>query len=748
MFTKIKLKDCSRGGIYPKENKKTIQCSLMKKLLILISILVLNIIFILIILSSKKIGNLIQKYLKRALNKNSDILITSTYNSNKVGDISSFFIIINGDNYPCEIETYKVFQNNQQNHWIYTLKCPINVKFPKIFIEECISNLNNCGCKIIENKKDNLRVSLNCLKNKKSFNCSGVGFFQDDCDPNIEDEEEIPEYIFHILDQIENGKFSEIFTMAIEENKTFTQYENNITYQISTVSSQYSTNLSTISLEECESILKERDPSTNKNEPLILFKLEHKIENFKIPIIEYQLFTREGKKLNLSYCDEKNQFISIPVKIDENKEFLHDPNNIFYKDKCYTYTSEYDTDMTLYDRKNDFNENFLSLCEKDCIYKGYNYENKTSNCECKTKTIFPKLTTETLNIKELLKQFVDFKKIFTNIYVIGCPKELFSSKGMNKNSGSYISIIIIIATCLFTIFFCIKGYNSFKSKINNIISAKFSNHKEEQNETATETQMNIKEFKLDNQIQKDSESDSSQKQPNFYNDYEINNLKYPEALEIDKRTCFQIYKSIIRTKHIFFFTFFNENDYNSTEIKICLFLFWLSLNYTITALFFNDSTLHKIYEDRGKYSLIYQLPIAIYSILISFVLTKLLTLFSIFEEKIAKQAKTKTVETEKKINEYIVSIKWKFVLFFSLIIFLFVLFWYYLSCFCAVFRNTQKALILNTIEDYVLSLLLYPFIIALIPCLLRYCALKSKKKGKNKECLYKASNILGEILFL
>ena len=404
--------------------------------------------------------------------------------------------------------------------------------------------------------------------------------------------------------------------------------------------------------------------------------------------------------------------------------------------------------MTLYDRKNDFNENFLSLCEKDCIYKGYNYENKTSNCECKTKTIFPKLTTETLNIKELLKQFVDFKKIFTNIYVIGCPKELFSSKGMNKNSGSYISIIIIIATCLFTIFFCIKGYNSFKSKINNIISAKFSNHKEEQNETATETQINIKEFKLDNQIQKDSESDSSQKQPNFYNDYEINNLKYPEVLEIDKRTCFQIYKSIIRTKHIFFFTFFNENDYNSTEIKICLFLFWLSLNYTITALFFNDSTLHKIYEDRGKYSLIYQLPIAIYSILISFVLTKLLTLFSIFEEKIAKQVKTKTVETEKKINEYIVSIKWKFVLFFSLIIFLFVLFWYYLSCFCAVFRNTQKALILNTIEDYVLSLLLYPFIIALIPCLLRYCALKSKKKGKNKECLYKASNILSEILFL
>jgi hypothetical protein len=186
--------------------------------------------------------------------------------------------------------------------------------------------------------------------------------------------------------------------------------------------------------------------------------------------------------------------------------------------------------------------------------------------------------------------------------------------------------------------------------------------------------------------------------PNFYNDFEINNLEYSEALEIDKRTFWESYISLIKTKHIIFFTFFIKNDYNSTEIKLCLFLFWLALDYLVNALFFNDSTMNKMNEDKGKFNLLYQLPISIYSFIISFVITKLITCFAIFEETIAEKAKRKTSETEKKISNYILSIKWKFVIFFSLMLLLFLLFWYYLSCFCAVFINTQEPLIKDTIE--------------------------------------------------
>ena len=74
----------------------------------------------------------------------------------------------------------------------------------------------------------------------------------------------------------------------------------------------------------------------------------------------------------------------------------------------------------------------------------------------------------------------------------------------------------------------------------------------------------------------------------YYNDTELNSLEYKTALEIDKRTYFQYYISLIKKKQILIFTFYPTNDYNSMIIKICLFLFSFVLYYTVNALFFND----------------------------------------------------------------------------------------------------------------------------------------------------------------
>ena len=45
--------------------------------------------------------------------------------------------------------------------------------------------------------------------------------------------------------------------------------------------------------------------------------------------------------------------------------------------------------------------------------------------------------------------------------------------------------------------------------------------------------------------------------------------------------------------------------------------------YTVNALFFNDDTMHNIYENKGSFDLEYQLPITIYSSLISIALDSL-----------------------------------------------------------------------------------------------------------------------------
>ena len=85
-----------------------------------------------------------------------------------------------------------------------------------------------------------------------------------------------------------------------------------------------------------------------------------------------------------------------------------------------------------------------------------------------------------------------------------------------------------------------------------------------------------------------------------YNDNELNSLDYEKALLNDKRTFMQYYLSLLKIKHLVVFAFYNnKNDYNSQINKINLFFFFLSVHFTVNALFFNDNTMHKIAEDEG-----------------------------------------------------------------------------------------------------------------------------------------------------
>ena len=218
----------------------------------------------------------------------------------------------------------------------------------------------------------------------------------------------------------------------------------------------------------------------------------------------------------------------------------------------------------------------------------------------------------------------------------------------------------------------------------------------------------------------------------------MNNLPYEEALKIDKRTYFQYYISLIRTKELLIFSFYLRSDYNLKTVKINLFFFTFALNLTVNALFFNDSTMHKIYQDEGSYNFLYQLPQIIYSLLISVFIQTILSMLSLTEKNIVKLKEDKKSEADK-VDEEIKSTKIKLIIF-SVFEFIFLsLFWYYLSCFCALYNNTQVHLVKDTLMSFTLSLF-YPFILNLIPGVFRISALNSK--DKNSKCLYKLSQIL------
>ena len=56
------------------------------------------------------------------------------------------------------------------------------------------------------------------------------------------------------------------------------------------------------------------------------------------------------------------------------------------------------------------------------------------------------------------------------------------------------------------------------------------------------------------------------------NDYELNNLEYDLAIELDKRTYFQYYWPLLKKKQLILFAFIPNDDYNLMTIKITLFL--------------------------------------------------------------------------------------------------------------------------------------------------------------------------------
>ena len=213
-------------------------------------------------------------------------------------------------------------------------------------------------------------------------------------------------------------------------------------------------------------------------------------------------------------------------------------------------------------------------------------------------------------------------------------------------------------------------------------------------------------------------------------DQELNTLNYEIAIIIDKRTYFQYYFSLIKKKHLILFAFYPNKDYNLIAAKISLLILSFSLYFTINGFFFTDETMNKINEDHGKYNFLYQIPQLLYSTLISSVINFSLKLLSLSEKQILSIKQEKDLSNIKQNSKKILKcLKIKITIFFILSFLFMLFFWYFISCFCAVYKNTQIILITDTLISFALSMI-YPFALNLFPGCLRISALRVKEKDK------------------
>jgi len=135
---------------------------------------------------------------------------------------------------------------------------------------------------------------------------------------------------------------------------------------------------------------------------------------------------------------------------------------------------------------------------------------------------------------------------------------------------------------------------------------------------------------LPNIINNSNKSEAKNTKPDT--DYELNWLSYKEAIKYDKIKKCNYYFSLISSKQLIIFTFCSYSDYILELSKNLLFLSF-ALHYTTNALFFNETNMHQIYEDKGKFNFRYQLPFVLYSAIISTVTLRLILQILVLTDK-------------------------------------------------------------------------------------------------------------------
>jgi len=723
---------------------------------------------------------------------------------------------------------YSPKENDEKNIDSY-INCYLNCPLGYININD-LCEINSDSCENSDLQYITVDEIL-CLEE-----CSSIDFLNNICKARYNDVETKINLTDNIKSDIKSGKLSSLLSNVTSEDKIdITIVDDDIIYQITSSDSQNNKNggnndnASILKLKECEERLK-TDNGINENETLIIFKIDVYKDGLLMPVIEYEVYhPTEFYKLDLSVCDDLKIEISLPVFINEEELYKHDPSSDYYNDKCYSYESDNGTDLTLSDRQNEYANNNLTICEVNCDLINYDIETKYATCNCDIKSDINIDSEEGIDKDKLLNSFLDIKSMM-NLDILKCYYTLFTKDGIINNIGSYILLATILIFIISLIIFISKGYNSLIRQINLIINQikpkkekkdinikehnntqpntnqnkgkrikrnraiiigntslinknkKSKNKKKEKNKksikkaetapprkkakmnkvrNATSTSINIYKDNKDSETitsnlkslkdnivvknlkkkniksnfgpkqngsecikiyeKKDKKADiNKNKKVNIntkptninsnsnlnFNDFEMNNLSYDSALNYDKRTYFQYYLSLIRTKHIFFFAFYPNNDYNSMIIKICLFFFSFALYSTIISAFIN--------------------------VIIKF--------FSLTEKNILRLKSDNNIKNYNKTAPKLIKcLKIKFICFFSISFLLLIFFWYYLSCFCAVYKNTQIYVIEDTIISFGLSLL-YPFGLNLFPGFFRIPSLRDK--NKKKETIYKFSKMI------
>ena len=237
--------------------------------------------------------------------------------------------------------------------------------------------------------------------------------------------------------------------------------------------------------------------------------------------------------------------------------------------------------------------------------------------------------------------------------------------------------------------------------------------------------------------------DEEKKRKNLDN-FELNNLDFYDACELDERTWCKTYWSVLMREHSALITFLAWNDYNLFYIKIQRFFILFCVDMTMNGLFFVHESMHKKYTQGEDFTFVQKLPQLLFTLIVSHLLEVILCFLSLTDTHVyeIKSLPIKEKRDGQKIMDILSKIQRKLTSFIIFTFLLFLFFWYFISAFCAVYQNTQVIYLRDSMISFAISLI-DPFIIYCFTTLLRCISLtKICRKNCCGKCLYKTSDII------
>ena len=219
-------------------------------------------------------------------------------------------------------------------------------------------------------------------------------------------------------------------------------------------------------------------------------------------------------------------------------------------------------------------------------------------------------------------------------------------------------------------------------------------------------------------------------------------MDYEEAIIYDKRSFLKMYWSFLVDTQIILGTFCTDNYLNLFIIKFSFFIFTFQINYFLNTFFYTDEYISDAYHNDGVLDFVTSLPKSIYSFIATLITTNLLRMLSNSKSELKKIIRNKGNNKDyiHLIDIKLRKLRIKLIIYFIFIFSLGLLFLYYVSSFCSVYRNSQKYWFIGCLESFGIDSAV-AIAICIFLAIFRYIAIHKKIK-----CFYCLANFISTFL--